>query len=109
MEVSERVMKQDKQSRDSVLRLQGEMTIYRAGELAQHVLAAVRQQARPRVDLSEVTEFDTSGIQILLMARRLAAAGEIPLQVVNPSECVRDVLSLCNLSHLVDAPAGQAA
>lgn len=102
-------MNQDNQSRDEVLRLQGEVTIYRAGELAQQVLTAVRRQRCSRIDLSEVTELDTAGIQILLMARRLASAGEIPLQVVNPSECVRDVLSLCNLAHLVDAPAGQAA
>ncbi|HWK73824.1 MAG TPA: STAS domain-containing protein [Povalibacter sp.] len=102
-------MNQDIQGRNEVLRLHGEMTIYRAGELAQQVLSALRQQPLPHIDLSEVTEFDTAGMQILLLAHRFAAASEMRLAIVNPSECVREVLTLCNLTHLIDAQAELAS
>jgi ABC-type transporter Mla MlaB component len=45
-----------------------------------------------------VTEFDTAGLQLVLMARRLAESKGHRLDVVQPSECVLDVLKLCNVS-----------
>lgn len=84
---------------NSALRVHGEMTIYRAGEVAQTLLAEVRAHAGDvSLDLSEVTEFDTAGLQIVLMARRLAEAGGRRLDVVQPSECVLEVLQLCNVA-----------
>jgi len=102
-------MNQDIPDRNEVLRLHGEMTIYRASELAQQVLFALRLHPLPHIDLSDVTEFDTAGMQILLMAHRFAAASEMRLTIVHPSECVREVLTLCNLTHLLDAPAELAS
>lgn len=92
------------------LRVQGEMTIYRAGELAQGLFAAVLEQSGDlSLDLSEVTEFDTSGLQILLMARRLAESRGARLDFVYASECVLDVLQLCHVAESVVAPAEVAA
>jgi anti-sigma B factor antagonist len=85
-------------STNGALRVQGEMTIYRAGEVAQTLFAAVRgHDGDVHLDLSEVSEFDTAGLQLVLMARRLAEADGRRLDVVHPSECVAEVLNLCNV------------
>ena len=54
------------------LAVEGEMTIYRAAELQPVLLDAVRTHDAPALDLSEVTEFDCAGMQLLLVARREA-------------------------------------
>lgn len=80
-------------------RVHGEMTIYRASEIAQTLLAAIRaHEGDVSLDLSAVTEFDTAGLQIVLMARRLAAMNGYRLDVMQPSECVVEVLELCNVA-----------
>lgn len=81
------------------LRMDGEMTIYRATEVAQTLFASLRAQAGDvNLDLSDVTEFDTAGLQLVLMARRMVEASGHRLDVVQPSECVLDVLELCNVA-----------
>lgn len=86
-------------SKNGELRVQGEMTIYRASEVAQTLFATIRaHEGDVSLDLSEVTEFDTAGLQLVLMARRLAEASGRRLDVVQPSECVLEVLTLCNVA-----------
>ena len=55
------------------LAVEGEMTIYRAAELKPALLDAVRAHEAPALDLSAVTEFDSAGLQLLLVARQEAA------------------------------------
>jgi len=91
---------QDIKSAGGELRVNGEMTIYRASEVAQTLFAAVRaHDGDVSLDLSDVTEFDTAGLQLVLMARRMTEARGRRLDVVQPSECVVDVLKLCNVPH----------
>jgi anti-anti-sigma factor len=99
------VAKSNQQSAGNALRVQGEMTIYRAGELAKSILAKLKKKPATRLDLSEVTEIDSAGLQILLMANRIASAAGSRLQLVAPSACVVEVLALCNLSHLLEEHA----
>jgi anti-anti-sigma factor len=85
------------------LRVNGEMTIYRATEVAQTLFASVHAHAgHVNLDLSEVTEFDTAGLQLVLMARRMVEANGYRLDVVLPSECVAEVLELCNVALTTD-------
>jgi len=93
----------------SELRVDGEMTIYRASEVAQTLFAAVRAETGDvSLDMSDVSEFDTAGLQLLLMARRLVEANGHRLDVVQPSECVAEVLTLCNVA-LTNEPAQVAS
>lgn len=95
------------QDSTSMLHVHGEMTIYRAPELMQEFSAAVRDcpvGAGVCADLSKVTEFDTAGLQILLMARRMASAGGERFEVLDPSDCVAETLMLCNVSDMIGAP-----
>lgn len=80
------------------LRLDGELTIYRAGELKQPLLDAVRAAAVPAIDLADVTEIDTAGVQLLLMARREAAALGRGCALQRPSAPVREAFEVLELA-----------
>ena len=82
------------------LSIVGELTIYRAAELKDALLA---EAALPggRLDLGGVTDIDTAGLQLLLLARREAAAcGHVlPLQPV--SAAVREGCEQLGLADLL--------
>jgi len=89
-----------------VIRVRGEMTIYAAATLAPQLLAAIGSQSGDcRIDLSDVSELDTTGLQILLMARRACAATQRRLSFVAPSGVVSEALCLLR----IDAPSVAAA
>ena len=83
------------------LRIEGEMTIYSAAALAQRVIAAITDATgEPGLDLSQVTDIDTAGLQILLMARKLARARG-GLAIIDPSPRVEALLRLCRLEDMI--------
>jgi anti-sigma B factor antagonist len=86
------------------LAVEGEMTIYRAAELKPALLEAVRTHDAPALDLSAVTEFDSAGLQLLLVARREAERLGKRLAVNAASPAVRDVFALLGID-LDGAPA----
>lgn len=81
----------------AVIRLDGEVSIYRAAELKETLLAAVRDHAAVELDLSGVTEFDTAGVQLLLLAKREALAAQHTLTLTRHSPVVVEVLELLDL------------
>jgi anti-anti-sigma regulatory factor len=56
--------------------LDGELTIYRAADLKVLVLDALRKTRVLEIDLSGVTELDTAGLQVLMLAKQTAAADQ---------------------------------
>jgi anti-sigma B factor antagonist len=87
------------------LHVEGPMTFARATELRDAALAALEQQS-PLVefDLSDVTELDSAGVQILLLAKRTATARSQELQLVGQSPAVQQTLELLRLSVLFGSP-----
>jgi anti-anti-sigma factor len=80
----------------------GEMTIYTCGELKSHLLEQLTGHPDTiEIDLSRVVEFDTAGLQLLLMARRHVGESGRELRVINPSRTVAEVLELCQLGGWV--------
>jgi len=77
--------------------IEGELTIYRAAELKPVLLEAVRAHDAPALDLSAVTEFDSAGLQLLLMARQETQRLGKPLQVAGASPAVREVFALLGM------------
>lgn len=91
------------------MRIVGEMTVYTAAALHKQVLAGVGERAATRLlDLSEVTEIDTAGLQILLVARRHASGLGRELQIVDPSPAVSEVLELLQLTAITGAATAGA-
>jgi anti-anti-sigma factor len=81
--------------RDGCLRVRGEMTIYHAALLKDEVVAPVVGEAGPWVvNLAEVSDLDTAGLQILLMAARACAARSEAFSLEDPSPVVRETLRL---------------
>jgi len=84
------------------LRIEGEMTIYRAAELKgvlDDALAAAVAGAQALIlDLSQVTEFDSAGVQLLLVARREAERHGQALRLAACSPAVHEVFGLTGLA-----------
>ena len=88
------------------LRIVGDMTIYQARELKRSVLSRLEQSPRLEIDLSAVTDLDSAGVQILLMAKREACARQGELCIVGQSRAVLDVFELFDLgAHFGDGLA----
>jgi anti-sigma B factor antagonist len=93
---------------DGIARLQvsGELTIYHAAELAGQLLPLVAQRSTPiELDLDGVTDLDSAGVQVLLVALRAAHDHGGALHVVRPSRAVKDVLETFTLADLFAPPA----
>jgi anti-anti-sigma factor len=80
-----------------VIRLEGELTIYRAAELKAQMLPLPADGSAVEIDLAGVSEIDTAGVQLLLLARREALAAQRALRLVGHSRAIRDVLTLLDL------------
>jgi anti-anti-sigma factor len=86
----------------SSFRIDGELTIYRAAELAgamKTALAGVADGGALDVDLSEVTEMDCAGVQLLLAARRSATGSGRSLRLAGRSTAVDEVLAILQLTE----------
>ncbi|NTV09266.1 MAG: STAS domain-containing protein [Zoogloea sp.] len=81
-----------------------ELTIYHAEEARAHLLQALEERPALTLDLSNVSEIDTAGIQLLVMARREAERLKKPMAVVAASQAVREVADFFNLSALIGLP-----
>lgn len=95
-----------------LLRITGDLTIYRAAELKQALLAELTQLANPaplEIDLSGVTEIDTAGLQLLMLAKKTAQAQQRELRLVAHSPAVTEVFELLNLAAYFGDPLVIAA
>jgi len=88
----------------SVLQIEGEMTIYRAAELKETLLATLDKAAGVEIDLSKVTDIDTAGVQLLILAKQSAQAKQQDLHLVAHSPIVLEVLELLNLATYFGDP-----
>lgn len=86
------------------LRIEGELTIYRAEELKQVLLGTTADSAPLELDLSAVTEIDTAGVQLLMLAKKTALAQQRELRLVAHSPAVTDVFELLNLAAFFGDP-----
>jgi len=87
------------------MKLEGELTIYRAAELKPLLLQAVQPGATLEVDLSGVTELDTAGVQLLIMLQAEAKARGVTLRWLGYSLAVEEVLELLDLEHVLGRPS----
>ncbi len=82
----------------------GPMTIYEAREHKRALLQALGRGAELEVDLSGVTELDTAGIQLLVLAKREAARASKVMRLTAHSQASLDAIDLYNLGGYFGDP-----
>ncbi len=86
------------------VRIAGEMTIYSASDLKPQLLGALADSQELEISAAEVTEMDTAGVQLLLLAKQEASRAGKALRLVAPSPVVQDVLACYRLAADLDLP-----
>ena len=91
----------------ALVSIEGEMTIWRASELKQALMAPFEQpEPGPiELDLSQVSEIDMAGFQLLLLARQMADARGQRLRLSGCSDAVAALLALLGLVSRFDGAA----
>lgn len=80
------------------LSMRGELTIYQAREAADLLRAAFQSGKLRHLDLGGVTELDTAGLQLLMVAAGLESASGEPVEVLASSEVVLQTLSFAGVT-----------
>jgi anti-anti-sigma factor len=91
---------------DGALRLivDGAMTIYNAGEIKAQLMNALATAKILELDLSRVSEMDTAGFQLLVMAKRESQRDGRTLRIVSLSQPVREVIDFYNMDAFFGVP-----
>jgi len=84
--------------------IEGEMTIYTALQLKEALLAPLDQCADLEIDLAGVTEIDSAGMQLLILAKSEARARGKNVLLSGHSPAVLEVLDLCKLEGFFGDP-----
>lgn len=81
-----------------------DLTIYHAIEQKADLLAALEVADGLELDLSQVSEIDTAGLQLLILAKREAAQRNKSMSIVAHSPAVHETLDFCNLMTFFGDP-----
>jgi anti-sigma B factor antagonist len=81
-----------------------ELTIYHAGQMKEALLGPLAQADALEVDLSQVAEIDSAGVQLLVLLKREAAGAGKRLSLTGHSPAVLSVLDLYNMSGYFGDP-----
>ena len=96
-----------------LLALSEDLTIYNALEHKARLLDALASAEVLELDLMQVNEIDTAGLQLLILLKREASRTGKSVAITAHSHAVRSVIDFCNLAaELGDPlviPAAEAA
>jgi anti-sigma B factor antagonist len=84
--------------------IQRDLTIYQAETLKAELLAGMMGQTLIELDLSQVAEIDTAGIQLLMLAKRESQQQGQTLSIVAHSPAVRELLDFFNIAGYFGDP-----
>ncbi|MBR7629817.1 MAG: STAS domain-containing protein [Aeromonas popoffii] len=88
----------------TLVKVSGDMTIYTAADLKLALTPLLYRQQALELDLSQVSEMDSAGLQLLLAAKKTAQQGGYPLHLIMHSHAVLDALELCQLTAFFGDP-----
>jgi anti-anti-sigma factor len=77
--------------------IDGELTIYTAAELSAELLPRLGATPQMQIDLSQITEMDGAGLQLLIMVTREASKAGTALTLSGHSKVVLETLQLSGL------------
>lgn len=79
------------------LTLTQDLTIYHAAELKQPLLDALAASDNLELNLSQVAEIDTAGLQLLILLKAEAQRAGKQVHICAHSKAVRELIDFCNL------------
>ena len=85
-------------SKKCQIAIEGEMTIYTAQELKEELIQYLDKPWDLHIDLSQVTELDSSGAQLLLLAQRETVQKEQQFETTLPTGSAADALAILNIA-----------
>lgn len=83
------------------LTLAGELTIYSVAETKAGLADAMRSADDIEVDLAGLTEIDTAGLQLMLLAKRRPGKN---VRFINHPACVLRLIDLAHLGRVLGDP-----
>ncbi len=86
------------------IKIDNALNIYVAGEAKEQLLHALAQGRELEVDLSELEELDTAGVQLMLMLKHQAQRSNKTCAFLHHSPAVREVIDLLNLAGALGDP-----
>ncbi len=89
-----------KESPPGTLQLIGEATIYTAAELKLGLLTQLSRHDQLVVDLSEVSEIDSAGMQLLILLKREANEKGKVLKLSGHSSATKELFELYDITAL---------
>lgn len=88
----------------SRIALAGELNIYAVAALKQRLLSEIEDAAEAEIDLSGVSELDSAGLQLLILAKLHARRIGQEVRLVQHSPEVVDLIELYNLAAFFGDP-----
>ena len=85
------------------LTVEGAMTVYEAGADKTGLLEALADGKSLEIDLAQVDEIDTAGLQLLALARREGLKNGKPVRLLAPSVAVLEATDRYGLGSWFDA------
>jgi anti-anti-sigma factor len=85
-------------------RIEGEMTIYNAAELGRQLIPVLDDPRPLEINLARVSELDSAGVQLLMLAKKERERAGHKLNLVEHSEAVVDVFELMGLLDYFNDP-----
>lgn len=87
-----------------LLSLTEDLTIYHALEQKKSLLDALANADELELDLLQVSEIDTAGLQLLILLKKEAQRAGKNISIVAHSQSVRNVIDFCNLAAELGDP-----
>lgn len=92
------------------LAIAGEFNIFTAMDTKARILDAISNtpytpEGEIGIDLSQVTDIDSAGLQLMVMARREALRQGKRVQFLRCSETVADIVALCDMADYLGISA----
>lgn len=79
------------------IKIEGEMTIFVAQELKEALTEPLQSASEIEVDLSQVTEIDSAGLQLMLLAKNESKQRGTNIRFIEHSSPVQDILDLTDM------------
>ena len=84
--------------------IEGDMTIYNAAALKEKLMPVLGDARDLDINLTDVTEIDTAGVQLLMLMKKERAAHGHALSLTDHSSAVLDVFEMMDLVSYFNDP-----